>query len=100
MKKFGMLALTVILVLSLCACGRRDNRNPTTEPTTIAPTTTPATTAPATTAPATTEAPTVMPDIPDMETNIPDPTVNDNSTDGTTDTTQENARSRIRNRGN
>lgn len=98
MKKIGILLLAVILALSAAGCGRRDNKNPTTTPST-----TPATTTPATTAPAIT-APTVMPDMPEIETNIPDPTVNDNSTDMTgttdatdsTDMTQGSSRSRNR----
>ena len=71
MKKFGIFALAVILALSAAGCGKRDNKNPTTTPST---------------APATT-APTVMPEIPEIETNIPDPTVNDNSTGDSTDMT-------------
>ena len=97
MKKIGIIVLTVILVGSLCACGRRDNENPTTESATTTPTTVPATTAPATT------APTVIPDIPEVETNIPDPTVNNNSTEdatGSTGATQENAQSGSGNQGN
>ena len=81
MKKIGIIALSVILALSAAGCGGRNNKNPATTPSTV-----PATTAPATTAPATT-APTVMPDIPEIETNIPDPTVNDNSTGDSTDMT-------------
>lgn len=78
MKKFGMIAMALILTLSLCACRRRDPSE-TTTPTTTQPTTAP-TTAPAT---APTTEPTVMPDLPDMDTNIPDPTVDSNSTDET-----------------
>lgn len=62
MKKFAIFALLVIFVLSLAACGRRkDNmvEDPTTMPTTVIPTET----------------------MPTTGNNIPDPTVNDNSTE-------------------
>lgn len=66
MKKFGIIALVLVLTLFLYACSRRNN---TKEP--MAPTTVP------------TEAPTITPVIPEtdptMDTNIPDPEVNGNS---------------------
>lgn len=105
MKKIGTIALAVILALSAAGCGCSNSSIPETTPSTTPVTTTPATTAPATT------APTIMPDIPEIETNIPDPTVNDNSTDDstgmtdntdttdTTDMTGENNRSRNRFQG-
>lgn len=77
MKKFGVLFLCLILVLSFAACGRR-NKNQETQPTvnTTVPTTMPET----------------MPMIPEMDptlgTNIPDPNVDstmpgmDNGMDG------------------
>ena len=71
MKKISAILLAAIMALSMCACGRRDNKQPTETPTTIAPTTAPATTTPSAT-PSTT-MPSVMPDMPDMEPNIPDP---------------------------
>lgn len=99
MKKIGIITMVVMLALAAAGCGCTNSSMPETTPST-----TPATTAPATTAPATT-APTDMPDIPEFETNIPDPTVNDNSTENTTgmpdttDATQDNARSRNRYHG-
>ena len=108
MKRIGIIALAVILALSAAGCGCSNSSIRETTPSTAPATTTPATTAPATT------APTIMPDIPEIETNIPDPTVNENSTDdstdmtGTTDTTattdttgttSENSRSRNRYHG-
>lgn len=65
MKKIGLILITALLTLSLCACSRKD----TTEPTTS----TEATQAP-------TVAPTTIPEMdPTLDTNIPDPTVNSNS---------------------
>lgn len=93
MKKFGMIAIALILTFSLCACGRRDN-NETTTPTVTTRPTVPPTTAP-TTAPTT--EPTMVPDLPDMDTNIPDPTVDSNSTNGTNDETGNDNVSRSRN---
>ena len=79
MKKFGLLILSIILVFSLVACGRR---NEAPKPTETTPTTIPAT------QPVT--EPSIMPTMPEidptLDTNIPDPSVNGNSTD-TTDTT-------------
>lgn len=95
MKKFGMIAMALILTLSLCACGRRNNSEPTTPTVPKQPTTAP--TAAPTTAPTT--EPTVMPDLPDMDTNIPDPTVDSNSTDGMTDGNDNGDLSRRRNYG-
>ena len=63
MKKIALLFLAGIMILSLTACGRRNedmNQNNTTVPSTNQPETTQDTNA----------------------TNIPDPTVNDNSTTG------------------
>lgn len=58
MKKLSIFTLAVILVLGLTACGRKNNNEPTTVPTTTAPSTTP----------------TILPTEP-MTTNIPDPSV-------------------------
>lgn len=82
MKKAGMIALTLVLTLSLAACGRKNN-NATTPMSTQSATET-----------------TIIPNIiPTMETNIPDPNVdatmpmytNDNTTEtettGTTSAT-------------
>ena len=75
MKKLCVAALLGLMVLSLAACGRKNDMMPTTKPTTV-PTTVPATT----TVPQTT----VMPEIdPTLDTNIPDENVNGNSTDTT-----------------
>lgn len=65
MKKIGLIALTILLALSVCACSRKDTTAPTTpqeatQKPTVAPTTAPAT-------------------DPTLDTNIPDPTVNSNS---------------------
>ena len=79
MKKISIIVLAVVLALSAAGCGCSNSSMPET-----IPSTTPATTTPATTAPATT-APTIMPEIPEIETNIPDPTVNENSTEDFTD---------------
>lgn len=65
MKKFSVIALVLVLTISLAACGRRANR-----PTEATRDTTPIT----------------VPTVPDMtmpSTNIPDPTVDSNSTTGT-----------------
>ena len=64
MKKIALIALVVILALSLVACGRKDDNTtiPTTDRNPL-PSTTPTT-----------------------ATNIPDPEVNDNSTDNNMDT--------------
>ena len=87
MKKFGIIALVLVLALSLCACTRR--KNETTVPTTKS------------TIPPTTAAPTIAPTMPTEmpTTNIPDPNVDPSHstqdtnetndmgiTDGTTDT--------------
>jgi len=86
MKKLTILILTFALACSIVACGCQssggmDNTTGTTAPTT-APTTTPAT------------RPMIDPTIldPTFETNIPDGTVNDNSTvpSDTTDGTENN----------
>lgn len=87
MKKLGIFVLTAVLALSMVACRSRNDTQQT-EPTVTA--TTPETqpeTAPAT-------IPT-MPEVdPTLDTNIPDPSVNDNSTSGMEDNlgeSQENA---------
>ena len=97
MKRFGFIAMSIVLALALTACGRK-NKNEATVPTTERPTqsTTAATTAPTTkpTIPATTKpttSPTTDPAVdPTMDTNIPDPDVEPNSTmpgnDGTDST--------------
>ena len=73
MKKFGVIALTLALLLSLCACRRNEDTNPT------------QTTPGVTTSPT---RPSTRPMTePTFETNIPDPTVNQNSTMDTTATT-------------
>lgn len=81
MKRFTLFAATLILMSALSACGKKDNPKPTmpqnnTQPTTVAPT--------------------IMPELPPtIETNIPDPTVNENSQgfdtmdDNFTDSTSE-----------
>ena len=71
MKKLGILALVFALLFSLSACRRKEQSKPTE--------TTPVTTAPS-----------VIPEMdPTLETNIPDPTVDSNST-GIDGNTQEN----------
>lgn len=68
MKKFTVIALVLVLTVSLAACGRRRN-----EPTETTRDTTPIT----------------VPTVPDMtmpSSNIPDPTVDSNSTTATDDT--------------
>lgn len=74
MKQLSAIILALVLAVGLCACGctRRDDPMPSEKPVTT-PTTTPPTTP-------TTTPPTTMPDIPEPETNIPDPTVDSNST--------------------
>lgn len=71
MKKYSFIMLILVLNLLFSACGRRKDvpQIPST-----APHTTPAATIPETEQPAETTMPTV-------ETNIPDPTVNSNSTE-------------------
>ena len=65
MKKIGLITIVLLLAANLCACGRKAEPTPT-EPQTN--------TQPAATVPAT------MPEIdPTLDTNIPDPTVNENS---------------------
>ena len=77
MKKLFAIALALVIIGSLAACGcqAQEPTRPTTVPTTI-PTTVPVTTAP-TTIP--TETTTPMMD-PTTATNIPDPEVDTNST--------------------
>ena len=73
MKSILLIALTFVLALGLCACGR--NKNQETTPVTQ-PTEPPATTEPA---PSETEPlidPTIM--DPTIEPNVPDPSVDDN----------------------
>ena len=100
MKRFSLLILILMLIFTLCACGRRKDEKPTEpqmQPTQGA------------------TMPEVLPDMdPTLGTNIPDPTVDSNSntmtdsteqndmngngtvTDGITDgTTGESGRSRI-----
>lgn len=61
MKKFALIALVIVLVLSLTACGR--NNDTTTQDNNQTPSTD------------------IVPDVmPDDSTNIPDPEVNGNST--------------------
>lgn len=79
MKKFGVLMLAIIVIFSMSGCrGRKHEQEtmPTSGPT--VPTTQPQT------------APTNPATNPTLETNIPDPTVNDNSTDQTEDVTENN----------
>lgn len=65
MKKIGYIAMILALAASMCACRRKEEAKPT-QP---QPTTPPATV-----------APTTLPEIdPTLGTNIPDPTVNENS---------------------
>lgn len=89
MKKLFTIVLSLVLTFSLAACGcqAKDKTQPSTVPST-APTTTAPTTA-ATTVPTTAST---MPMDPTVGTNIPDPTVDANSTEGTnsiTDSTEE-----------
>ena len=76
MKQLIAIALTLIMVCSLCACGRKPaETNPTTIPATTAATTA-ATTTPTTAA--------TMPTIDTtLETNIPDPSVDTSMPDAT-----------------
>ena len=77
MKKCIAILLAAVLALSLAACRRApEETTPTTDPFT--------TPLPETTVPTTT--------MPSMGPNIPDPTVNSNSTDDTTETTVPQAR--------
>lgn len=93
MKKFCALTLALVLAVPLCACSRRKDDTPTE---TLPPVTTEQTTLPpVTTEPATT-APTVIPDMPELDTNIPDPTVDSNSTDDGMDMPTDAARRRSR----
>ena len=77
MKRFIAIAATAVFCLACAACGCTNSMS-VTEPSTMAPTTG--------------NIPSTMPTftVPSMETNIPDPEVNDNSTVGTdsTDTTE------------
>ena len=100
MKKLFTIALALVLTCSLAACGcqAQEPSQPTTAPTTM-PTTAPATTAPT---PLPTENTEPMMD-PSTETNIPDPEVDSNSTESTSDMPNETeatedmgARSRMR----
>ncbi len=86
MKKFTLFAVAFILMSALCACGRKDEPKPT---------------APQSNTQPSTVAPSLMPELdPTLETNIPDPTVNENSqgfedmddnfTDSTMDTSNPN----------
>lgn len=85
MKKFSVIALVLALTLSLGACGRRKNNSVTTTPTKDS-------------------TPITVPTMPDMtmpSTNIPDPTVDSNSTmntenatDGTSGNTDPSSRMR------
>lgn len=90
MKKIGLIVLTLVLTVSLCACGR--NKPAETIPATVAPTTLPTET-------------TTMPTIdPTMGTNIPDPTVESNSQDmldpsDSTNNTENKAGDNTRNQG-
>lgn len=65
MKKFSIIALILVLTVSFCACGRKNKEPITTTP----PVATPAPTNPES-----------FDNTPNMETNIPDPEVNPNST--------------------
>ena len=65
MKQIIAIALTLVLIVGLCACGRR-NKSPETMPSTVT------TTVPVTTEPVVTTRPTTNPTI---ATNIPDPSV-------------------------
>lgn len=65
MKKIGIILTVIVLTLSLCACGRRDD--------------TPTETTPATAAP--TAAATIPTIDPTMGTNIPDPSVDSSMPD-------------------
>lgn len=73
MKKYGIFALVLVLVLSLAACGRRKNQE-----------TTPSTMAPTIISPTTILDPTIM--DPTLDTNIPDPNVDTHMTDPTDNT--------------
>jgi len=69
MRKYHIMPVLLAVMMLLCAC-RRKNPMPETAPTTMPPVTQAPTTA--TTLPET---------MPTLETNIPDPTVNSNSTE-------------------
>lgn len=65
MKKFGLIAIAILFAATLCACSNKEEAVPTTPQTN---------TQPAATVPAT------IPEMdPTLDTNIPDPTVNENS---------------------
>ena len=77
MKKLSIIALILVLVLALAACGKK---NDTGDQNTTVPTT----------------GSSVLPEMdPTMDTNIPDDNINGNSTDttGTTDTTDSGSTS-------
>ena len=65
MKKYGLIAIAILFAATLCACSNKEEAVPTTPQTN---------TQPAATVPAT------IPEMdPTLDTNIPDPTVNENS---------------------
>lgn len=68
MKRFVVMSMILLLSVSFCACGK--NKNPA--PSTTTPTT------------QTSEMPTILPD---MDTNIPDPSVDTSMTNFTEDMT-------------
>ncbi len=91
MKKLAFFALAAVLVLSLCAC-RMGGSEPTSNPTTNPATEPPATTVPE---PSGTEPAISIPMIdPTLDTNIPDPSVDDSHlmdpTEGGTENTTAN----------
>lgn len=80
MKQISAIVLALILTISLCACGCSKEKDPAGTPSTSPTGTEPGGVKPVRPQPETT-APTQAPTTPDMETNIPDPTVNSNSVD-------------------
>lgn len=88
MKKYGIIALILILALSLAACGRRNNEATST------PTTTGASVIPG--IDPTIMDPTIGTNIPDpsVDTSMPDFTDHTDSTDTTNDTDNTSERSR------
>ena len=80
MKQICTIVLALILAISLCACGCSKQKEPATNPSTLPTNSESAPTKPIRPQPENT-APTQAPTMPDLETNIPDPTVNSNSVD-------------------
>ena len=87
MKKLSTIAFAFVLIFSLAACGCQAQES--TPATTIPTTSAPVTTAPATTATTMPASTATVPSMdPTIDTNIPDPEVDSNSTEMTEDTTE------------